>query len=110
MDALLAGRNSDPFAVLGPQPIETPAGRRWLVRVLQPRAVEAHLLWGGQTDPLPMKKVRPEGVYEAELPLVSELAPAPSSYRIRCRMDYGAVVEGHDAYAFLICSANSIST
>jgi 1,4-alpha-glucan branching enzyme len=100
MDALVAGRNSDPFAVLGPQPIETPAGRRWLVRVLQPRAVEAHLLWGGQTDPLPMKKVRPDGVYEAELPLVSELAPAPSSYRIRYRMDYGAVVEGHDAYVF----------
>jgi 1,4-alpha-glucan branching enzyme len=100
MDALLAGRNSDPFAVLGPQPIETPAGRRWLVRVLQPRAVEAHLLWGGQADPLPMKKVRAEGVYEAQLPLVSELAPTPSSYRMRCRMDYGAVVEGHDAYAF----------
>ena len=100
MNALVAGRNSDPFGVLGPQPIETPAGRRWLVRILQPRAVEAHLLWGGETAPLPMKKIRPEGVYEVELPLVSDLAPAPSSYRIRCRMDYGAVVEGHDAYAF----------
>ncbi len=47
-----------------------------------------------------MKKVRPEGVYEVELPLDSELAPAPSSYRLRYRTDYGAVVEVHDPYAF----------
>ncbi len=100
LDAHIAGRNADPFAVLGPQPIETPAGRRWLVRVFQPRGSELQLLWGGQADPLPMKKVRPEGVYEVELPLDSELAPAPSSYRLRYSTDYGAVVEVHDPYAF----------
>jgi len=100
LDAHIAGRNADPFAVLGPQPIETPGGRRWLVRAFLPRGSELQLLWGGQADPLPMKKVRPEGIYETELPLVSDLAPVPSSYRLRYRTDYGAVVEVHDPYAF----------
>ena len=38
-----------------------------------------------------MRKLRPEGFFEAILPGVSELAPAPSSYRIRFRTEYNEV-------------------
>ncbi len=30
IDAILSARNADPFAVLGPQPVATPAGPRWV--------------------------------------------------------------------------------
>ena len=34
-------RNADPFALLGPQPVETPAGRRWVIRFYNPNAATA---------------------------------------------------------------------
>ena len=110
VDALLVARNSDPFAILGPHTIESPEGRRWVVRCFQPRATEAQLLWsghfGGQAasegpqQSLPMRKLRPEGLYEVALPGTNELAPAPSSYKLRFRTDYGEVSEQYDTYAF----------
>jgi 1,4-alpha-glucan branching enzyme len=106
VDALLVARNADPFGVLGPHPIESPEGRRWVVRSFQPRAVEAQLVWSGHAgseskpELIPMRKIRPEGVYEALIPGISELAPAPSSYRLRFRADHGETFEEYDAYAF----------
>jgi 1,4-alpha-glucan branching enzyme len=47
-----------------------------------------------------MRKLRPEGFFEVILPGFSEFAPAPSSYRIRFRTEYGEVQENYDAYAF----------
>jgi 1,4-alpha-glucan branching enzyme len=100
LDSLLAGRNADPFGILGPQPIESPEGRRWLVRVFEPDAAEAQLIFHGLPDPLPMRKRTEGNIFEAELPQVSELAPAPSSYLLRVRTQYGEVLERHDPYAF----------
>ena len=47
-----------------------------------------------------MRKLRPEGFFEAVLPGIRELAPSASSYRIRFRSDYGEVIENFDTYAF----------
>jgi len=47
-----------------------------------------------------MRKLRPEGFFEAILPGTSLLAPPPSSYRVRFRTEYGEVQEGYDTYAF----------
>jgi 1,4-alpha-glucan branching enzyme len=98
--SLLHARNADPFAILGPHSYETPEGRRWVVRFFQPRATKAELILAGQKDPIPARKMRPEGFFEAALPSVNEFPPAPSSYRIRFRTHYSEVVEGHDPYAF----------
>jgi len=110
LESLLVARNSDPFGILGPHPLDSPEGRRWAVRFFQPRATEAHILLRGLPsetlpheglpEPLPMRRLRPEGFFEAVLPGVSELAPAPSSYRIRFLTEYGETVEAYDTYAF----------
>ena len=100
IDSLLAARNADPFGLLGPHPVDSPQGRRWSIRVFHPRAVDAQILLQGEPDPLPMRRLRSEGFFEATLPAPSESAPAPSSYRIRFRNEYGDSWETHDAYAF----------
>jgi 1,4-alpha-glucan branching enzyme len=110
LESLLVARNSDPFGILGPHPLDSPEGRRWAVRFFQPRATEVQILLRGLPsetlpheglpEPLPMRRLRPEGFFEAILPGVSELAPAPSSYRIRFHTEYGETVEAYDTYAF----------
>jgi 1,4-alpha-glucan branching enzyme len=62
--------------------------------------VEGELLLNGEANPLPARKMRPEGFFEAVLPAADEFPPAPSSYRIRFRTEHGKVFESHDAYAF----------
>ncbi len=100
LTSLLQARNADPFAILGPHSFETPEGRRWVVRFFQPRATEGQILLNDHANPIPAKKLRPEGFFEATLSAVSEFPPAPSSYRILCRTEHGDVLEGHDPYAF----------
>jgi 1,4-alpha-glucan branching enzyme len=98
--SLLAARNADPFGLLGPHPVDSPQGRLWSIRAFQPRAVEAQIILQGQANPVPMRRLRDTGFYEATLPSSSDVAPAPSSYRLRFRNEYGEVWESHDAYAF----------
>jgi len=110
LESLLVAHNSDPFGILGPHPLDSAEGRRWTVRFFQPRALEAEILLRGLSSetlphedvakPIPMRKLRPEGFFEAILPGVSEMAPAPSSYRIRFRTEYHESIEGYDTYAF----------
>jgi 1,4-alpha-glucan branching enzyme len=47
-----------------------------------------------------MRRLPNTGFFEAELPGISEFAPAASSYRIRFRTQYGEEFEGYDPYAF----------
>jgi 1,4-alpha-glucan branching enzyme len=110
LESLIVARNSDPFGVLGPHPLDTPQGRQWAIRFFQPRAVEAQIVLlrrpDGSTAPgaapeiLPMQRLRPEGFFEVALPGISEFTPAPSSYRIRFTTEYGEVSESFDTYAF----------
>ena len=98
--ALLAARTADPFGVLGPHAVETPEGRRWVVRFFRPGAKDANVILRDRGERVSARKIRGEGLFEAELPGVSELAPAPGSYRIQTRSEYGDEHEGHDTYAF----------
>jgi len=100
IDALLAGRFADPFALLGPHPMWPPAGNGWVVRFFRPGAADASVLLQGVSEPIPARRLRPEGFFEATLPDSQRTAPAPSSYRIRYRTGYGETVETFDAYAF----------
>jgi 1,4-alpha-glucan branching enzyme len=97
---LLGARNADPFGLLGPHPVDSPQGRLWSIRAFQPRAVEAQILLQGKSEPIPMRRYRDTGFFEATLPTPSEAAPTASSYRLRFRNHYGDVWEAHDTYAF----------
>ena len=100
IDALLNGRQSDPFAVLGPQPAETPAGRRWVIRFFHPGIASASVVVSGLRDAIEAKKVRPEGLFEAELPETYKDRPDPANYRILFRTSSGESFERYDTYAF----------
>jgi 1,4-alpha-glucan branching enzyme len=62
---LAAGRNNDPFAVLGPHPAESSRGT--VIRVFQPSAQSVVLQLA--SGDVPMKPRRPEGLYEATVDL-----------------------------------------
>ncbi len=100
INALLAARNADPFGVLGPHIVSSEQGPRWIVRFFQPRATEAQLIVKLPPAEIAMTRLRPEGLFEAAFPGTSDTAPAPSSYKIRFRTEYGEVFEHHDTYAF----------
>ncbi|HKM66513.1 MAG TPA: 1,4-alpha-glucan branching protein GlgB [Candidatus Acidoferrum sp.] len=100
INALLAGRNADPFGVLGPHPLDSKEGRLWSVRAFQPRAIEAQILLQGQGEPISMSRLRDQGFFAATLLSPSEVAPSASSYRLRFRNERGDVWESYDPYAF----------
>ena len=65
LDALARGDHADCFGLLGPHA----TGKQWLVRTFQPQ-VEAVTLVDTEGEPLAaMKRVHPDGIFEARLPL-----------------------------------------
>jgi 1,4-alpha-glucan branching enzyme len=100
INAVLAGRHGDPFAILGPHPVSTPEGQRWVIRMFRPGAAQAWVLPQGASEPLAAQRLRPEGFFEALLPESYRDRPAPSSYRLRFRTGYGEAAEALDTYAF----------
>ncbi|HXJ06363.1 MAG TPA: 1,4-alpha-glucan branching protein GlgB [Candidatus Acidoferrum sp.] len=100
IDALLAGRCADPFSVLGPHPIWSPLGHGWAIRFFRPGVADATVLLQGSSEPIPARRLRPEGLFEAILPNSHHGAPAPNSYRIRFHTGHGETVEAFDTYAF----------
>ncbi len=100
IDALLSGRNSDPFAILGPQPVEMATGRRWVIRFYNPNAASAKVTVVGVPGAIEAKKLRAEGLFEAALPETYKDRPDPANYRIRFASDNGHTWETYDTYAF----------
>jgi 1,4-alpha-glucan branching enzyme len=96
IDALLAGRHGDPFALLGPHPV--PGG--WAVRFFLPWAAEASISLKGVAIVTDAVRLRPEGFFEATWPSTQTTAPAPGSYKIQGRTQQGEPFEIYDAYAF----------
>jgi len=105
IDALLAGHHSDPFALLGPHPVEG----NWVVRFFLPWAAEASISVSPPaaqgTTPASVivagaVKLRPEGFFEAIWPSSQSGPPAPAAYKIRGRTHFGEPFEIYDPYAF----------
>ncbi|HET8966914.1 MAG TPA: hypothetical protein VFN20_11900, partial [Candidatus Acidoferrum sp.] len=100
INALLAGRNADPFALLGPHAVSN----GWAIRFFLPWASEASIVFKNPAHS-PAKiadavKLRPEGFFEAVWPSDQPTAPEPGSYRIQGRTHYGDSFEVFDPYAF----------
>src|ERR1700693_2157489 len=106
IDALLNGRHTDPFALLGPHPV--PGG--WVIRFFIPWAAEASIAIGGNSAPggpglniikaRDSVKSRPEGFFEALWPSNQSAPPAPGSYKTQGRTHHGEAFEMYDAYSF----------
>ncbi len=90
LNALAGGRHSNPFSLYG---IHRENGQR-IVRTIQPEAESVDLLLDGGADPIPMQRVHPDGIFEAEMP------PRKRNYRFRVRGANGANWEVEDAYRF----------
>ena len=100
VDALLAGKNADPFGILGPHPL--PSG--WAIRFFIPWAAEASVVFKNPAiSPAKIAdavKLRPEGFFEAVWPSNQTTAPEVGSYKIRGRTHAGGSFEIFDPYAF----------
>ncbi len=105
IDAILAGRNADPFAILGPHPV--PGG--WAARFFLPGATEASIslrppaIEGATLPPAKVTdaiQLRPEGFFEASWPSSQTAAPSPGGYRIQGRWQTGESFELYDPFAF----------
>jgi 1,4-alpha-glucan branching enzyme len=105
IDALVAARHSDPFALLGPHPVNG----AWAVRFFIPWAEEAFLslkppaIEGAPLPPAKFSdasKLHPEGFFEALWPSNQADPPAAASYKIAGRTQYGESFEIYDPYAF----------
>src|SRR5712691_4415283 len=107
IDAVLAARHADPFALLGPHPV----GGNWTVRFFLPWAAEASIslrppaIEGATLSPAKVTdaaKLRPEGFFEATWPSNQSAPPAAGSYKIQGLTHSGDPFEIFDPYAFPI--------
>src|SRR6266581_2784261 len=105
IDAFIAARHSDPFALLGPHPAEG----NWSVRFFLPWAAAASIslrplaIEGATVPPAKVTdavKLRPEGFFEATWPSNQSAPPAAASYKIHGRTHQGESFEIYDPYAF----------
>ncbi len=90
LNALAGGRHSNPFSLYG---IHREDGQR-IVRTIQPEAESVDLLLDGGAAPIPMQRVHPDGIFEANMP------PRKRNYCFRVRGANGASWEVEDAYRF----------
>ena len=90
LNALAGGRHGNPFSLYG---IQWEDGRR-IVRTFQPRAKTVFLLVEGDIDPVEMRRVHADGIFEAEMP------PRKRHYRLRIKDASGVCRDVEDAYRF----------
>ena len=97
---LLRAENRDPFRLLGPHVVEEGQEKRLVVRGFFPRATQVSTILKGHSDPIPARRICPEGLFEAVLPLFPHLPISPDSYLWRVMDEGQPVREVHDTYAF----------
>ncbi len=90
LNALAGGRYGNPFSLYG---LHREDGQR-IVRTIQPQAKSVALLLDGVKQPVPMRRVHPDGIFEAQMP------PRKRNYRFRITNAAGASWDVEDAYRF----------
>ena len=97
LEQLIQGHHWDPLAILGAHPTTQGNSPTVSIRCFLPEANEVALLLNAQSpQPIPMRRIHKDGLFEATVP--GPLGTSP--YRL-CVTDYaGLVSERHDPYAF----------
>jgi len=90
LDALVAGRHRDPFAILGPH--QSNGSRR--VRCMQPNATAVSLINASGKLIADMEKIHDGGVFAGTLP------PRLRRYALRVTFSDGAKLDVEDPYRF----------
>jgi 1,4-alpha-glucan branching enzyme len=96
LDAVASGTHDDPFAVLGPHPIDAGGRAALVIRTMQPAASDVQLVTGDGV--VRMERQRPAGLFEAQVPLDGR-TPAQFVYRFRVHEE-SATRELADPYRF----------
>ena len=91
LDAIAGARHPDPFSFLGPHIV----GGGVVVRAMLPGAQAATIVVA-ESDPVPMAKRHPAGVFEAPLSGVSEIP----DYRLQVTYPGGRTVDVDDPYRY----------
>jgi len=90
LNALAGGRHGNPFSLYG---LHREHGKR-IVRTIQPQAESVELMLDGGTEPVPMQRVHPDGIFEVEMP------PRKRNYHFRVTGKTGTNWEIEDPYRF----------
>ena len=96
LEAVVGGSSDDPFAVLGRHTTTHHGRPAVVIRTMQPAASSVELVT--DTGVIPMTRRRPEGLFEATVPLDGR-DPQTFAYRFRIH-DGGSVREVMDPYQF----------
>src|SRR5258708_2682391 len=97
---LLRAENRDPFRLLGPHIVEEGEHRRLVVRGFFPGAEQVFVKLEDRSDAIPARRIRPEGLFEADLPLYPHLPLSPNIYHWRVLVAGRPAHEIRDPYAF----------
>ncbi|MFO7537903.1 MAG: 1,4-alpha-glucan branching enzyme, partial [Chloroflexota bacterium] len=93
VDAIIGGYHGDPFAVLGPHPVDGGTA----VRAMQPQAAEISLkLSAPQKKTVKMKRLHDSGFFEA----IVKGVEGPLTYQLAITTHDGQQYTSHDAYRF----------
>ncbi len=96
--ALVEGRHSNPFEVLGPHVITQDGRRAVAVRAYLPNTRQVWLLDPRHGTPRPMRRIHPSGLYEAICPATN--GETPQGYQLRVLDERGDVHTLYDPYSF----------
>jgi len=97
---LLRAENRDPFRLLGPHIIEDGEEKRLVVRGFFPRASHVSVTLEDHDGEIAAKRLRAEGLFEADLPIFPSLPISPDLYRWKVTQDGHPARDVHDTYAF----------
>ena len=97
---LLRAENRDPFRLLGPHIVEEGDEKRLVVRGFFPRATQVSVILEDHANKIPAKRISPEGLFEADLPLYPQLPISPDIYRWKVAEEGHPTRVVHDTYAF----------
>jgi len=101
---LLKAENRDPFRLLGPHIVEETINdreeRRLVVRGFFPRATSVSVVLQGHDGEIAARRLRSEGLFEADLPIFAHLPISPNSYQWKITEEGQPTRQVHDTYAF----------
>ena len=96
--ALVEGRHSNPFDILGPHEVESGGKTATAIRAYLPNVEQVWIVDPADETRRPMRRIHPAGLYEAVHPVSKNKMEQP--YQLRVKNAAGQTETMHDPYAF----------